>query len=283
MISQLKRIQHTLLGSGLLLLTACSVTVTEQMIVSPSTEIDQANLTVLTDEAGYTESFIESANGAQLHTLSLKRDAAQPTILVLHGNALNLTLQPWFGLLHTLSDLDYNVVAIDYQGFGLSGGDASFSAMRDDAQAVINALPDASQIIVYGLSLGSVMALDISTDTRVTGLIIEGGVTTDSEMIEVFQARNTLGRFASVDVDERIAFNNTLAIETLDKPVLVIHGQDDRNIPVEMGQQLFHASNHSDSQLYVVEQGGHADTFHIDNEQFKLVIDEFISRIKEKK
>lgn len=263
-----------------LTLTACSVTVTEQMIVSPSTEIDRDNLSLLIDQAGYSESYIETPSGERLHSLALNQSTTQPTILVLHGNALNLTHQPWFGLLQSLAELPYNVLAIDYQGYGLSTGEASFSAMRADTASTLATLPDNSQIVVYGLSLGSVMALDISQDMRVQGVILEGAVTTESAMIEVFRQRNTLGRFASVNVDERISFDNTQTVTTLDKPVLVIHGDNDQNIPLSMGETLYAASPVNSSVLYVVEGGGHADTFHIDNERFKNEVSAFIQGLK---
>ena len=263
-----------------LALSACSVTVTEQMIVSPSTEINHDNLSLLIDQAGYSESYINTQSGERLHSLALNQNATQPTILVLHGNALNLTHQPWFGLLQTLAELPYNVLAIDYQGFGLSSGEAGFSAMRADTVNTLATLPDTSQVVVYGLSLGSVMALDISQDMRVQGVILEGAVTTDTAMIEEFRQRNTLGRFASVNVDEHISFDNTQAVATLDKPVLIIHGDNDQNIPLSMGEALYAASPMSNSVLYIVEGGGHADTFHIDNERFKQKLNAFIQALK---
>lgn len=263
-----------------LTLTACSVTVTEQMIVSPSTEINRDNLSLLVDQAGYSESYIETPSGDRLHSLALNQSTTQPTILVLHGNALNLSHQPWFGLLQTLAELPYNVLAIDYQGFGLSTGEASFSAMRADTASTLASLPDNSQVVVYGLSLASVMALDISQDMRVQGVILEGAVTTESAMIEVFRKRNTLGRFASVNVNKRISFDNTQTVATLDKPVLIIHGDNDQSIPVSMGKELYAASPVNSSVLYVVEGGGHADTFHIDNERFKNEVSAFIQGLK---
>ena len=264
---------------AVLALSACSVTVTEQMIVSPSTEINRDNLSLLIDQAGYSESYIATQSGARLYSLALNQSATQPTILVLHGNALNLTHQPWFGLLQTLAELPYNVLAIDYQGYGLSSGEASFSAMRADTVNTLATLPDNSQVVVYGLSLGSVMALDISQDMRVQGVILEGAVTTDSAMIEEFRQRNTLGRFASVNVDEHINFDNTQAVATLDKPVLIIHGDNDQNIPLRMGEALYAASPMSSSVLYRVEGGGHADTFHIDNKRFKQELNAFIEAL----
>ncbi|RUO31435.1 hypothetical protein CWE12_00065 [Aliidiomarina sedimenti] len=267
------------LAVAAMLLSACSVTVTEQMIVSPSSDIDPDNLALLTGQSGYQESFTATESGEQLHTLTLEREPNQPTILVLHGNALNMTLQPWFGLLQSLAELNYNIIAIDYQGFGLSSGDASFSAMRDDASSIINALPAESDVIVYGLSLGSVMAMDISQEPRVQGIVLEGAVTTDSEMIEVFRQRNTLGRLASVDVDQAISFDNTSAVSLLNKPLLVIHGENDSNIPVSMGEQLYAASNHPGSQLYIVEDGTHADTFHVAPERFQRELSKFIASL----
>lgn len=270
-----------LTAAFVIFVSGCAVTVTEQMIVSPSTDIDQANLSQLVDGSGYQERFIQYPDGTNLHTLQLDKPGAPLTIVVFHGNALNMTLQPWFGLLDSLSQFDVNVIALDYQGFGKSDGVASFSNMSRDAELLMSTIAQDSQIIVYGLSLGSVMAMSLSEDPRVKGVILEGAVSTDKEMIEFFRDRNRLGRFASLDVDPNINFDNNAVAENLTSPMLVIHGKDDENIPYRMGQSIYNSYQGDNAEFLLVENGGHCDTFHVAPSLFDDAISGFISEVAE--
>lgn len=279
----LKMLTNKLLlaGAVLIFVSGCTVTVTEQMIVSPSTEINQENLSELVEGAGFEERFIQHSDGTSLHTLQREQANAPLTIVVFHGNALNMTLQPWFGLLNSLSQFDVNVIAIDYQGFGKSDGVASFSNMSKDAELLMATIDSDTPIIVYGLSLGSVMAMSVSDDPRVQGVILEGAVSNDEEMIEFFRDRNRLGRFASLDVDPNINFDNNHHANNLELPILFIHGKDDQNIPYRMGQSIYDSYQGENGRFLLVESGGHCDTFHVSPGVFESAISGFISDVME--
>lgn len=261
--------------------SSCAVTVTEQMIVSPSTEINQENLNELVEASGFEESFIQHSDGTSLHTLQRHKSDSPLTIVVFHGNALNMTLQPWFGLLNSLAQLDVNVIAIDYQGFGKSDGTASFSNMSKDAKLLMSTIDPDSSIIVYGLSLGSVMAMSVSEDPRVKGVILEGAVSDDKEMIEFFRDRNRLGKFVSLDVDPNITFDNNYHAKNLAAPILIIHGENDENIPYRMGQSIYDNYAGESSQFLLVENGGHCDTFQVAPHLFQSAISGFINEVLE--
>lgn len=263
-------------------LTACTVVVTDDMVVSPTKEIDKDNLDHLMQVSKYEKVTIKTQAGMSITGLQKNQKNTNTTLLVLPGNALNLSLQPWFGVLNAVSPLDVNILAIDYQGFGESEGEASFSSMIESAEDAINSISKDQSIYVYGLSLGSVMALEVAKDERVKGIIIEGGITTDEEMIALYQSRNILGSLASVELGEKLKFNNLLALNNLNKPVLVIHGMLDENIPVSMGQQIFNASSHHLSELYLVEEGGHCDTFLRDEENYINRISNFMKVVSAK-
>ena len=82
------------------LCSGCAVNVTGDMVVSPSKEIDQAALAKLKNEHQYQELTIKQ-DEVELYALQKKHKNAKNLILVFHGNALNLTLQPWYlSLIH---------------------------------------------------------------------------------------------------------------------------------------------------------------------------------------
>ena len=118
------------------------------------------------------------------------------------------------------------------------------------------------------LSLGSVMATEVMGDNRVKGLIIEGGITNQTEMISLFKSRKMFGSLVSVELDENLMFDTTKLINNYQKPIFVIHGNKDENIPLEMGKAIFNASNNAGSMLYVVEGGNHCDTFAVNKDRY---------------
>lgn len=262
-----------------LCLASCSMTVKDTMIVSPSKQINGENLEQLTKVHGYSPQWLATENGKQIYALNKRVEGQNTTLLVLHGNALNMSLQPWFGVLEALAKTNFNILAIDYQGYGLSDGEASFSTMMNDAQLAISTLNKDENVYVYGLSLGSVMATSIANDKRVAGLIIEGGITNVAEMVQLYQSRRLLGNLIDVQLDNKLKFDNIAALKGINKPILIIHGEKDNNIPLSMGEALYNASSHGLSELYSVPEGGHCDTFIKDGTNYLPRINKFIQSV----
>lgn len=255
--------------------SACTVVVREDMIITPSVDIDGANLRIL--NTAYESIEIDASDESKIFALHKNDSTIGTTIVVFHGNALNLTLQPWFGMLDTLGKLDVNVLAIDYRGFGKSEGEANFTHMKEDAISTMNYLPNNQNIFVYGLSLGSVMAAEVMNDRRVKGVIIEGGITNETEMVEWFRSRNSLGSLAKVELDANLVFDIPKLVESFQKPILVIHGDEDDNIPLDMGKTIFNSTTNEESVLFIVEGGGHCDSFAIDEEKYLGAITAFLA------
>lgn len=256
-------------------ISACSVTVKEDMIASPSKDINSQNLKTLSKVYSTVE--LTAKDGSKLFALQKYNSDIKTTLVVFHGNALNLTLQPWFGVLNTLSELNINILAIDYRGYGESEGKASFTHMKEDAQSTLNIVSSDQNVYVYGLSLGSVMAAEVMTDKRVKGVIIEGGITNQNEMIDLFKSKKTFGSLFNVELDKSLNFDIPKSIQSHQIPLLVIHGNQDDNIPVSMGETIFTASNHSNSRLFLVDNGGHCDTFAVDKDEYLERLNTFIN------
>lgn len=123
------------------------------------------------------------------------------------------------------------------------------------------------------------MAMNLSQDPRVRGIILEGAVSNDEEMIEFFINRNRLGSLASVTVDPKIKFDNYVLTERFQYPMLIIHGEDDENIPAWMSKKLYEGYQGDSAEFVLVEGGGHCDTFHIAPAFFEETISVFISKV----
>lgn len=263
----------------LLLSTGCAVNVDGKMIVSPSKDINEVNRQFLIDEKGYEEGFINTENNEKLYYLKRTDPQHAITLLVLHGNALNLTQQPWFGTLEAFSELDANIVAIDYRGFGLSSGEASLSNMIDDAVGAMQLFEQDEKVVLYGMSLGSVMATSLLEDERVHGIVLEGAVTNVQDMVALYKDRNLFGGMTTITLDNAIQFDNAEKLQNTDKPVLIVHGKEDQNIPWEMGKSLYDASNSASSRLHLMENVGHCNAFKVSKQTYLSHITEFITTI----
>ena len=248
------------------------------MVVSPSSKINSENLLTLEKKNSYKAITLKTDSGIQLFGLERRKEGVNKTLLILHGNARNLTLQPWFGLLDSVSKLPVNILSIDYQGYGKSQGDAKFSTMTDDARLAINYLPKTDEIYIYGLSLGSVMALNVANDSRVKGVVIEGGITNEKEMIELFKSRKILGSLYTVKIDKEITFNNITAVRKLNIPIFVIHGENDDSIPSTMGKRIFQASRNGLSEFYLVKNGKHCNSFAVNETKYLSRLKKFIEK-----
>lgn len=272
----MKYLKFIVLTALTLLLSSCAVSVTETMIVSPSKEINTTHQSALLKK--YAEVNLQTADGTEIYALQKHNPNVDTTILVLHGNALNLTLQPWYGLLERLGEAKYNVLAIDYRGFGLSDGIASFTNMKEDARTALAFINKQQKVFVYGLSLGSYLAAESANAPNVQGIIVEGGITNHQEMMELYQSRKMFGAMVDIQLDNRLYFDTTDKISNNDKPVLVIHGKQDQNIPVSMGRSLFNASSNENSQWVLVENGRHCDSFLQMKGDFLPLLDSFVQK-----
>jgi fermentation-respiration switch protein FrsA (DUF1100 family) len=59
-------------------------------------------------------------------------------------------------------------------------------------------------------------------------------------------------------------------------PLLVIHGEEDRLLPVSNGQQLYDASNADIKRISRIQRAGHNDLMWVGREQYFSAIADFI-------
>lgn len=215
---------------------------------------------------------LKTRDGEQISAKYYENQHASYTILFSHGNAEDIGMIEPFAW--RLRDLDLNVLTYDYQGYGTSSGSPS----EENAYAAIDAAydylltekrVDPKRIILHGRSLGGGVAVDLATRKPVVGLILESTFTT---------AFRVVTRYPIFPFDK---FENIKKIDKVTCPVLVIHGTNDRNIPLYHGRLLFDAANEPKQALWV-EGAGHNNVVYIDEKLYLDTLRSFVQTLSEK-
>ena len=106
---------------------------------------------------------MRASDGTRLHAWFLPASgAAKGTVLHLHGNAANISNH--LPLVAWLPARGYNVLMLDYRGFGRSEGSPTLDGIVEDALAALKYLRsrpdvDRDRLVVFGQSIGGATAL----------------------------------------------------------------------------------------------------------------------------
>lgn len=181
---------------------------------------------------------------------------AEKTILFFHGNGGNISHRG--DSIYIFHKLKFNILIIDYAGYGESEGTVSEKSMYQSAEAAWqylinnkNTVPES--IIIFGRSLGGAVAVDLASKVKAGGLILESTFSSLRDIVEIHFSK------WSKLIYLRYVFDSFDKIKKVTFPVLVIHSPDDEVIPFQLGQTLF--ENIESEKTFLKIQGGHNDGF----------------------
>ena len=175
-----------------------------------------------------------------------------------HGNAGNISHRlDSIRLFH--DELGVGIFIFDYRGYGASEGRPTERGLYRDAEAAIqwvrsHPVAGAHQLLFFGRSLGTAVAVEMARRHRPWGLILEAPLLS----IRAMAADHGLWAVAMASLLFRARLDSLRKIKDIHAPLLVIHGQQDETIPFRHGQRLFEAAN-DPKQLYAIPNGGHTD------------------------
>jgi hypothetical protein len=205
-----------------------------------------------------------------------------PNILFFHGNGEIAADYEDLGPIY--NRMGINFLAVDYRGYGRSGGNPTVSSMMRDCHAIYSFtrkwLRDngySGPFIVMGRSLGSAPALELASSyaEETDGLIIESG----------FALAGPLLRLLGVDLHnfnftESKGFQNLDKIKRFRNPVLIIHAEFDHIIPFSNAAQFYSQSPSPDKTLLKVPGANHNDIFSRSLMEYMSTVKSFASRLK---
>lgn len=153
--------------------------------------------------------------------------------LLLHGNGG--TRADVMDVFRGFRALGYRSLVVDYRGYGGSEGSPTEAGLYLDAQAGWDWLKrnGAKEILIWGYSLGSGVAVETATQNPASALVLDAPFDSAARLAQLRYpwlpaSWLLLDRYDSIE-----------KIRDIDCPLLVVHGDMDRVIPMFLGRRLF--------------------------------------------
>ncbi len=204
--------------------------------------------------------------------------ADAPTMLYLHGNDKNIGGAFEVSRVMRLHEMGYNLLAVDYRGYGKStGGEPDEAKVYEDAEAswkylLSSRAGNPKRTYIYGHSLGGAIAIDLAVHhPEAAGLIAESTFTSMADM-----ARHKYA-YMPVDLLLNQRFDSLSKVRHLKVPLLLIHGTWDRRIPYQMSQRLFESAPQPKFEK-LIEGGQHENNGFVAPLEYRAAVTEFVQR-----
>ncbi|MAK12669.1 MAG: alpha/beta hydrolase [Candidatus Pelagibacter sp.] len=187
----------------------------------------------------YHEVYINSETDIKLRSWYSYSDQNKKTILFFHGNAGELGARIY--KLNKFNDLNLNFLIISWRGFSGNNGKPTEQGLYKDAQKAVEWLEEKGinkkDIILYGESLGTGIAVELATKGEYSGIILESPYTSMIDMGKRFYP------FLPISILQKDKYNSLKKLNMITSPILVLHGKSDTLVPFYMGKKIYDEAN----------------------------------------
>jgi hypothetical protein len=201
-------------------------------------------------ENSFEEVNLTAQDGAVLNGVHFKLEKPKGVILYFHGNAEDISR--WGTIVQPFLDFNYEVLLVDYRGYGKSGGKRTSKKLYQDAidwYAYAKGLRNQDEIIVYGRSIGCTFATYVAANASPKKLILETPFYSLKSIVD--------DRFPFLPTSILLRFQlpTYKFIGDSQCPIVFIHGTEDQVVPYENGLRLFEKAKNAS--LVTIEGGEH--------------------------
>ena len=193
------------------------------------------------------------------------------TILFFHGNAGSLENRTY--KLNHFKDLKVNFLIIAWRGFSGNKGQPNEINLYKDAESAIKWLKtkgiNEKNIILYGESLGTGVAVEVAQNKKYAGVILESPFTSMVNMGRKYYP------FFPVRFLLKDKFESYKKINKISVPILIMHGEVDKIVPYAMGKKMYELANEPKF-FYSQEYGDHMVEY---DEKLLLALKKFIQSL----
>ncbi len=259
--------------------------------------------------------YIQSEDGLKLHARLMDQSGAKGTVLMFHGYRTHPEVD-FSASSHVYYECGNRIVHIDQRAAGESEGKyIGFGVLESRdcclwAQYIANRFGTDQKIILAGLSMGAStvlmatahhedrrvrincspeepMEVSMTLPKNVTGIVADSAFSSPYDIIKK-RIRTTYhcnGRLLTIAIGiwsrmlahyslKELSVPDVMKHNTI--PVLLVHGTEDSNVPVEMTVKI--AENcQAPKQVLLVKGAEHGTGYLVDNEAYKKALQEFCS------
>lgn len=214
---------------------------------------------------------IETRDGAVINGLHFKTQNPKGVVLYLKGNSKSI--KGWGKFAVDFTRHNYDVIMVDYRGFGKSTGRRTQKAIKHDLQYIYNKMRERVReeyIILYGRSMGSGFATKLASTNNPRMLIL------DAPYYSLAKVTGRYMPFMPLSVILKFPMPTYKWIRYVNCPIHIIHGTNDSLIPFKSSVKLAKV-NAQKTRLWPVIGGGHKNlnTF----ESYHRILEEIMTTI----
>ena len=193
----------------------------------------------------------ETRDGATINGLRFKSQNPKGVVFYLKGNSKSI--KGWGKFAVDFTRHGYDVIMVDYRGFGKSTGRRTQKAIKRDMQVVYNKIKEKvseKYIILYGRSMGSGFAAKLASMNNPRMLILDAPYYSLSKVAKKYMP------FMPLSLLIKFPMPTYKWLKYVNCPIHIIHGTDDRLIPYKTSVKLSKIKPEL-TKLYTVIGGGH--------------------------
>ena len=197
------------------------------------------------------EKTVETEPGAKINYLHFQVENPKGVVIYLKGNTKSI--KGWGKFAIDFTRLGYEVIMMDYRGFGKSTGKRTVEAMKRDSQFIYDIAKKEyteDKIIVYGRSLGSGFAARLAAKNNPRLLILT------SPLYSLLRTIHRYLPFMPAKPFLRYNIPTFHYLKNVRCPIKIIHGSDDGLVPIQTAIDLSEI-NPKLTRLYVILGAGH--------------------------
>ncbi|MBD1597452.1 alpha/beta hydrolase [Pseudomonas typographi] len=224
-------------------------------------------------QLAYRDVTLTTADGVRLQGWWLPAKpgvAVKGTVLQLHGNGGNLAWH--LGGVYWLPAEGYQVLMVDYRGYGQSQGTPSLPAIYQDIDAALNWLDSAPEVqgtprVLLGQSIGGALAIHYlarhpERQAQFAALVLDDTPASYRNVARTVLASSWLTWPLQVPLSYAVPDSDSAiysAAQVTQLPKLVFQSLDDPIVPLANGIELYKAL--PPPRVLQLTRGGHVQTF----------------------
>ena len=197
-----------------------------------------------------SEVFIDISDEMRLLNWLSKPEKNKPTIIFFHGNSFDIGERAY--KIKFYIEEGYGLLLHAYRGFSGNKGNPTEKSIYSDAKFVVdwvkkNIQINENNIILYGESLGTAVAIELGQCKKFKAIILEAPFTSISKLAQKMYPIYPV-KYLIWD-----KFDNISKINNLISPLLVLHGKNDEIVPFSMGKKIYEEYKNKKDYVFIDE------------------------------